>query len=70
MRTAPEANDWPYTSSPTSFVPSETTRYIVELASDLTFDRTAILSELLKHHHDWTTYLEEHRRKLADHARG
>lgn len=42
----------------------------LELASDLTFDRTAILSELLEHHHDWTTHLEEHRRKLADHARG
>ena len=42
----------------------------LELASDLTFDRTAILSELLEHHHTWTTHVEEHRRKLADHAQG
>lgn len=42
----------------------------LELASDLTFDRTAILNELLEHPDEWTTNLEQHRRKVADHARG
>lgn len=42
----------------------------LELASDLTFDRTAILNELLEHQDDWAARLEEYRRKLAEHGRG
>lgn len=42
----------------------------LELASDLTFDRTAVLSHLQEHQQIWDEHQETHRRKLAEYEQG